>query len=137
GLALSLYTISRLSLSVGPSEAVSFAITLAAGTVVVYSFWLCLVTLTFWFVKVDNIEQIVWQAFEAGRYPIEIYPPWLRGALTHAVPVAFIITVPARALAGTLEPTGPLIAIIVAAGTLILSSSFWRFGLRHYTGASA
>src|SRR5207249_9297649 len=104
GLALSLYTISRLSLSVGPSEAVSFAITLAAGTVVVYSFWLCLVTLTFWFVKVDNIEQIVWQAFEAGRYPIEIYPPWLRGALTYAVPVAFIITVPAQALTGRLDP---------------------------------
>ena len=137
GLGLTLYTISRLSLSVGPSQALGFSLTLAAGTVVVYSFWLCLVTLTFWFVKIDNIEQIVWQAFEAGRYPIEIYPVWLRGALTYVVPVAFIITVPAQALSGKLPSAFFVIAPVVAVVTLVLSSAFWRYGLRHYTGASA
>jgi len=67
GAGLTAYTIGRLSLSVGWAEAAAFALTLLAGFAVVYSFWLVLVTLTFWFVKVDNIEQIVWQAFEAGR----------------------------------------------------------------------
>lgn len=137
GLGLSLYTIGKLSLSLGSSQAVAFAVTLLAGMVIVYSFWLCLVTLTFWFVKIDNIEQIVWQAFEAGRYPVEIYPVWLRGALTYVVPVAFIITVPARALAGRLPESLLLVAPIVAVGALLLSSAFWRFGLKHYTGASA
>jgi ABC-2 type transport system permease protein len=137
GLGLSFYTIGRLSLTVGPAQAIAFAITIAAGAVVVYSFWLCLVTLTFWFVKMENIEQIVWQAFEAGRYPIEIYPAWLRGGLTYAIPVAFIITVPAKALSGRLEPSFIVISIIVSAAMLVLSSSFWRYGLRHYTGASA
>jgi ABC-2 type transport system permease protein len=137
GLGLSLYTIGRLSLTVGPQQAVAFAITLVSGMVVVYSFWLCLVTLTFWFVKIENIEQIVWQAFEAGRYPVEIYPVWLRGALTYVVPVAFIITVPAQALAGRLSSVFLLVAPVVAVCALVLSSAFWRFGLKHYTGASA
>jgi len=137
GLGLSIYTIGRLSMTVGTSQAAAFAVTMAAGVVVVYSFWLALVTLTFWFVKTDNLEQIVWQAFEAGRYPIEIYPAWLRGALTYVVPVAFIITVPAQALAGRLGTAFVLISLVVACATLILSSSFWRFGLKHYTGASA
>lgn len=137
GLGLSIYTIGRLSLTVGPAEAFSFAVTLLSGVVVVYSFWLCLVTLTFWFVKIDNIEQIMWQAFESGRYPIEIYPAWLRGALTYVIPVAFIITVPAQALAGRLSTGFLFIAPIVATVSLILSSAFWRFGLKHYTGASA
>src|SRR5258706_14270542 len=119
GLGLSLYTIGRLSLTVGPTQALFFAITLAAGTVIVYSFWLVLVTLTFWFVKIDNIEQLVWQAFEAGRYPIEIYPLWLRGALTYAIPIAFIITVPARALAGGVSISLIATSSIVAAGALL------------------
>ena len=137
GLGLTFYAVGRLSLSVGPREAAAFDLTLGAGLVVIYSFWLFLVTLTFWFVRIENIEQIVWQAFEAGRYPIEIYPAWLRGGLTYVVPVAFIISVPAGALTGRTGDATTLTALAVAATMLVASSAFWRFGLKHYTGASA
>jgi ABC-2 type transport system permease protein len=137
GAGLTLYTIGRLSLSVRPPQALAFGVTLAAGMMVVYSVWLVLVTLTFWFVRIENIEQIVWQAFETGRYPIEIYPAWLRGALTYVIPVAFIITVPAQALAGRIGGGRVAVAVVVATGAVLLSSAFWRFGLKHYTGASA
>jgi ABC-2 type transport system permease protein len=137
GLGLTVYTIGRLSLTVGPAQAVAFAITLAAGAAIVYSLWLCLVTLCFWFIKVDNIEQLIWQAFESGRYPMEIYPAWLRGTLTYVVPIAFIITVPARALAGKIGVGTLGVALAVAAGALASASLFWRFGLKYYTGASS
>jgi len=137
GLSLSVFTVQRLAISIGPREAGLFALTLAAGFAVVYSFWLVLVTLTFWFVKLDNLEQIIWQAYETGRYPIEIYPVWLKATLTYVIPVVFIITVPAGALAGRLEPGAALLSLAVAAGGLLASSWFWRFGLKHYTGASA
>jgi ABC-2 type transport system permease protein len=137
GILLSVYTITRLGLGVGALEAVKFGFTLIAAVSVVYSFWLCLVTLTFWFVKIENIEQIMWQAMEAGRYPINIYPLWLKNTLTYLIPVAFIITVPAEALAGRLSIAYLGVTACVAAAMLFLSSAFWRFGLRHYTGASA
>jgi ABC-2 type transport system permease protein len=137
GIGLSAYTVGKLSLTVGAGNALAFAITLAAGAGIVYAFWLCLVTLTFWFVKIDNIEQIVWQAFEAGRYPIDIYPAWLRGALTYVIPITFIITVPAQEFTGQLGPGYVVVAVIVAVITVSLASAFWRFGLKHYTGASA
>lgn len=137
GIGLAVYTVRRLSVTVGPQQAAAFAVTLAAGIAVVYSLWLVLVTLTFWFVRIDNIEQIVWQAFEAGRYPVEIYPGWLRGTLTYAIPVVFVITVPAKALAGRLDMGSVPAALVVAAVLVLISSAFWRFGLRHYTGASA
>jgi ABC-2 type transport system permease protein len=126
GLGLSLFAVQRLSLSVGPS-----------GTAVVYSFWLVLVTLTFWFVRIDNLEQIIWQAYETGRYPIEIYPAWLKATLTYVIPVVFIISVPAQALAGRLTVETAGLSVVVALGGLLVSSLFWRFGLKHYTGASA
>ena len=137
GLGLLIYAVGKLSLNVGLSQSLAFAFTLAAGSVIVYSFWLVLVTLCFWVVRIDNIEQLVWQAFEAGRYPIEIYPAWLRGTLTYVIPVAFIITVPAQALAGRIGGSALAVAGLVACITLIASSAFWRFGLKHYTGASA
>ncbi len=137
GVGLALYAVRRLALGVGPHQALTFAVTLAAGIGVVYSFWLVLVTLTFWFVRLENIEQIVWQAFEAGRYPVEIYPAWLRGALTYLIPIVFIITVPAQALAGRLPGGFVWLAVLVSAAAVIASSLFWRFGLRYYTGASA
>lgn len=137
GFGLAVYTVGKLSLAVGVINALAFALTLAAGAGIVYSFWLCLVTLTFWFVKIDNIEQIVWQAFEAGRYPIDIYPVWLRSALTYVIPITFIITVPAQEFTGQLRPEYVLVAILVAVVTVSLASAFWRFGLKHYTGASA
>ena len=127
GIGLAVYALARLATTVGWERAGLFAGTLLAGLVVIYSFWLVLVTLTFWFIRLDNIEQIVWQAFEAGRYPVEIYPGWLRTTLTYVVPVAFIITVPSYLL----------VAAAVALGSLLASSLFWRFGLRYYSGASA
>jgi ABC-2 type transport system permease protein len=137
GLGLCLYTVGRLSLTIGEAQAVGFFLALIAGMAVVYSIWLMLVTLTFWFVKLENVEQIVWQAFEAGRYPIEIYPAWLRYGLTYVIPVAFIITTPAETLSGRTGWGTLLVATAVSACSLLLSSRFWRFGLRHYTGASA
>ncbi|MEP6755265.1 MAG: ABC-2 family transporter protein [Chthonomonadales bacterium] len=137
GLGLSLYTISRLGLSVGPVEAAEFALTLLTGMIVVYSFWLFLVTLTFWFVRLENIEQIMWQAFEAARYPLDIYPLWLKSTLTYVIPVAFIISIPARALTGKLAISSLAVAVIVAVTMFVCSTLFWRFGLKRYTGASA
>lgn len=137
GVILAVVAIRRLSIAVGWAHAGLFAVTTLAGLAIIYSFWLVLVTLSFWFVRVDNIEQIVWQAFEAGRYPIEIYPGWLRLTLTYVVPIAFIITIPGQALSGRLDPWFAPVALAVGAASLLGSALFWRFGLRSYTGASA
>lgn len=137
GLGLSIYTVGALALQIGPAQAAAFACTLVAGLAIVYSFWLMLVTLTFWFVRVDNVDQIIWQAFEAARYPMDIYPGWLRTTLTYAIPVAFIITVPARALAGLLTGSEAVASMVAALAIFGLASLFWRLGLKSYTGASA
>ncbi len=137
GVGLAVYSTGKLSLHIGFQQAFAFALTLTAGLMIVYAFWLILVTLTFWVTRLDNLEQVMWQAFEAGRYPIDIYPGWLRGGLTYVIPVAFIITVPAEALAGRGGPLQVPTAVFVGLVMLTLSSLFWRFGLKHYTGASA
>ncbi|HSB88889.1 MAG TPA: ABC-2 family transporter protein [Anaerolineales bacterium] len=127
----------RLGEQVGAGQAAVFAVMLLAGAAIVYSFWLMLATLSFWFVRVENILVIFQSMYEAGRWPISLYPGWLRFGLTFLVPVAFAVTVPAEALTGRLDTTTLLGALALAALLLLGSRLFWRAGLRRYSGASA
>ncbi len=138
GFIVMVIGISRIGAAVGVDDALLFIITLACGVTIVYCFLLILSTLAFWFVKLDNVLVIFGTTFnEAGRWPIGIYPGWLRVSLTFLVPVAFAVTVPAESLSGRVSMLSVLLAIGLAAGFALFSRWFWRFGLKHYTGASA
>jgi ABC-2 type transport system permease protein len=127
----------RLGAKVGVGEAAGFAAALAAGGVIVYSFWLILATLSFWFVRVENMLEIFSSMYEAGRWPVGFYPRWLRFMLTFLIPVAFATTVPAQALAGRLTWQTLAGAYVMAALLLVVSRAFWRVGVRRYSSASS
>ncbi len=137
GIVLLVLALGNLGTQVGPGEALVFGLMLLCGAAIVYSFWLMLATCSFWFVKVDNILVIFQTMYEAGRWPVTIYPGWLRFTLTFLVPVAFAITVPAEAVSGRLG-WGTLVgAVALAAALVAFSRWFWLTGVRHYSGASA
>lgn len=127
----------RLGQPIGVWQMVLFIVMLLAGVVIIYSFWLILASLSFWFVRVENILMVFQSMYEAGRWPISLYPRWLRFALTFIIPVAFATTVPAEALTGRLNGTTLPAALASAVFLLVVSRAFWRMGLRHYSGASA
>jgi len=137
GLLLVLGGVIALGRLDEPGRALPFLLMIGAGATIIYSLWLMLATSVFWFVRVNNIEMVFWNAFEASRYPIDIYRPWVRWALTFILPLAFITTFPAGVLTGHVGWTTVLRAALMAPVMLLLASAFWRFGLRHYSGASA
>jgi ABC-2 type transport system permease protein len=137
GLGVLAVALLRLRSSIGALQAVEFGIAVLAGAAIVYSFLLTLTTLSFWVVRVSNILVIFNAMYEAGRWPVGIYPPWLRLSLTFVVPVAFAITVPAEALVGRLNGPTLLGAVALAVVLLVGSRWFWTVGIRHYSGASA
>ena len=137
GFAVLATALIRLGDRVGIGQAASFGLLLVMGMVIIYSFWVILATLSFWFVRVENILVIFQSMYEAGRWPISLYPGWLRFALTFIIPVAFATTVPAQAITGRLTG-GTLIGAIIAAVVLLaFSRLFWQIGVRRYSGASA
>ena len=137
GAGLTLFALGELGESVGPVQALLFVVALLAGGAMVYSLFLMLATCTFWFVRLENVLVIFQSLWEAGRWPIAIYPPWLRYTLTFLVPVAFATTVPAEALSGRLTAETLVGALALAVGLLAASRWFWRAGVRSYSGASA
>jgi len=146
GASLALYGCYHLNDALPTAPIAQFVVTLVAAFAIVYSVWLMLATLCFWFIRVQNIEMVFWNVFEAGRFPIVIYRSWGQWLLTFLVPLAFITTVPAVTLVGDPDLMAgsavfirglPLVALALAAVLLLVSAWFWRFGLRHYAGASA
>ena len=137
GLGVLVTALVRMGERVGGWEAAVFILMLLAGGVIIYSFWLILATLSFWFVRVENILTVFQSMYEAGRWPISLYPGWLRYGLTFVVPIAFAVTVPAEALTGRLDWVTLVIAVSLAVVFFVVSRLFWQAGLRHYSGTSA
>jgi ABC-2 type transport system permease protein len=88
-------------------------------------------------VRVWSLLELLQLMMQAGKWPVGLYPGWLRIALTFLIPVAFAVTVPAEALTGRLTASTMVLAFAIAIGMMIVSRLFWRYGLRHYSGASA
>jgi viologen exporter family transport system permease protein len=123
--------------SLGLGTALGFAFALLIGATMIYCFWLMLTTAAFWIVRMDEIHELWDGIYQSGRWPVAIYPGWLRISLTYLVPIAFAVTVPAEVLTGRLTIETLAIATAFAVALILVSRWWWRFGLKHYAGASA
>jgi ABC-2 type transport system permease protein len=75
--------------------------------------------------------------FQMARYPVGLYPGWLRLVLTWIVPVGVMTTVPAQALSGTAS-TGVLLGSVALAAAFFAGATvLFRTGLRRYASASS
>src|SRR5512143_995452 len=94
-----------------PLSILTFGVLTVSGAIVVYNLWIVLIALTFWFTKFDNNVTILDALLSAGRYPVTVYPVWLRILVTFVVPVAVATTVPLQGLRGELTISRSLIFI--------------------------
>jgi ABC-2 type transport system permease protein len=137
GLAVLGFATTQLRSTLGPVQALAFAAALVLGGVMIYCFWLLLTTAAFWIVRMDEIHELFDGIYQSGRWPVTIYPSWLRVSLTYLVPIAFAVTVPAEALTSRLTIDTLALAAAFAIGLVVVTRWFWRFGLRNYSGASS
>jgi len=131
------YGIAGLETAVGVGDALLFVALLAIGAVTIYCFWLVIASLAFWIVDVWQIMELFDGVYQTGRWPVSIYPGWLRFGVTFLVPIAFAITVPAEAVTSRLEWTTVVLAVGFTAALFAFTRWWWGFGQRRYTGASA
>ncbi|HEY8468868.1 MAG TPA: ABC-2 family transporter protein [Longimicrobiales bacterium] len=135
GLGLAGYAVTRAGAAPSPESLIAFALTLAAALAIVYAIWLGLMTLSFWFVAVENLEILFDSVYEAARFPVSAYPRAMRFVLVYLIPIAWITTVPASALTGRSGMATAGIALAVAAAALVATRLLWRAALRRYTSA--
>ena len=137
GVGMVAPAVRELGGQVGVGRALAFAAALVAGGAIAYSCCLMLATVAFWSVRVENALILFLSFWETGRWPVGVYPPWLRGFLTFVVPVALATTVPAEVLSDRFSAPALATSVALAALLLLLSRWLWTRGLRRYAGASS
>jgi ABC-2 type transport system permease protein len=137
GLILLIIGLTGVKNSVGVGDAVAFGIALLIGGVLVYCFWLVITTGAFWIVRMENVLELFEGIYQTGRWPVTVYPGWLRYSVTFLVPIGFAVTVPAEALTSRLQWPTLVFAVAFGAAVFAFTRWFWHYGLRHYSGASA
>jgi ABC-2 type transport system permease protein len=129
--------VSRLESSVGVGHAFAFLALLLIGASLLYCFWLILATGSFWVINMWFLADLFEGLYQVGRWPIGIYPGWLRYSMTYLVPIGFAVTVPAQAMTHRLHWQTVVVAVGFAVVVFVVARRFWRFGLSRYSGASA
>ena len=131
------FGLSQITTDLGILDVLAFALALVLGAVMIYCFWLVIATGAFWVVNMWHVTELFDGLFQTGRWPVGIYPGWLRISVTFLVPVAFAVTVPAEAVTSRLDWQTLLLSVVFAVAALAATRWFWRFGLKRYSGASA
>jgi len=129
--------LADVSAGVGALDALAFGVALLLGAAMIYCFWLVIATGSFWIVNMWHAVELFDGIFQTGRWPVGIYPGWLRYSVTFLVPIAFAVTVPAQAVTSRLEWQTLVLAAVFGVVLLVFARWFFRFGLRRYSGASA
>ncbi len=129
--------LGRLNTGVDVWSVLAFVLALVLGGLDVYCFWLILTSSAFIIVRVNFLVELFDGMYQAGRWPVTIYPGWLRIGFTFLVPLAFAVTVPASALTGRLSGWLLLGAVAFTLALLVLTRVIWTRSLRRYAGASA
>ncbi len=137
GMIVMAVALSQMNWLISAWSVLGFFSAIVMGAVMIYCFWLVITSTAFWFVRVHEIANLFEGLYAAGRWPIDIYPNWLRYGLTFLVPVAFAVTVPAEALTGRLTLQTWFGALALTAILFIIARIVWLIGLRNYSGASA
>lgn len=123
--------------SINALQILTFILLAMSGMVVIYSLWIVLIALTFWFTKFDNNVTILQALLDAGRYPATVYPIWLQVIVTFIIPIALATTIPLQALRGELSIDRILIFFFIGVASFVIASRVWKSGLKRYSGASS
>jgi ABC-2 type transport system permease protein len=137
GLGVIAFALNRLGVSPTLDRVAMFLVLLVCAAIILYALIMLLITSGFWFVQLENVMELLFTFYEAGRFPVTVFPGWLRVMLTFVVPIAFITTVPAAVVLGRLNAEFVLLAVIVTAVLFTACAAFWRYAVRHYSSASS
>src|SRR5438874_4197583 len=131
--------LSRLNIVSDLTSIFLYLVALGFGVAVHYSIMLALAAVSFWIVRAQGLVYGYFNFLNIERYPDAIFPWLFRLIFGWIIPVVIIAIIPARLLIKSLGQPWLLTPHLVAASTIVflLSRSFWKFALRHYSSASS
>jgi ABC-2 type transport system permease protein len=136
GLGVLVGAVSQMDGALPLERLPAFALALASGVAVMYALLLGFSALVFYSPGV-LFTWLFNAVFQMARYPLGLYPGWVRLVLTWVIPVGVITTLPAQAFTGALHGWGVVGFALLAALLVLVASAAFRGGMKKYKSASS
>lgn len=137
GVILWFYALDVGGVSLSIINTIVYFFLCGCGLLIAYSLWLVLVSLSFWYYRIDNISNLFNSLMDMGRYPMVIFKGTLRIIVFTIIPLGVITNFPVQALLGALQPVNLIYAVSLTGLLLVIARRFWLFAVRNYTSASS
>lgn len=136
-IALIVYVVIKLLVAITLFQILSYLFFVFIGIVIALGFHIIAACINIWVPESDNVILLYREMLTIGRFPPEIFSPFVQIVFTFAIPVIIMISLPTKALLGILDAKWVAIALVYAAGFFIFSLLLWKVSLKRYSSASS
>ena len=136
-LGLILYSLAFFSQTYSILNLTSLITLMICGSIIFYSLYISIASITFSVGKFSAFPSLYNIFSFPMSFPIDIYGRNTNFLLTFILPLAFVVTIPAKVFLDKLDFSYVGLGVIFAGVFLFLSTRIWNLALKHYSSASS
>ena len=136
-IALLVFGMSRVGVDATLSGVLAYIILVIAGIMIGYSLWFGVLTLSFKYLGMSNLEMLFDSVFRFARFPADAFTFVGKALLFTAIPLGVMTQLPAEALSRGLAWPWVVYGVGIAALFFWIATSLWNRQIRKYASASS
>ncbi len=107
------------------------------GCIIAYPLLLIPITLSFWIIKTEALNDIIWALWDFNNMPMSIYNRVIQNIGIFLIPIFLITNFAPMFVMGLLPNSYFIYSIIAVPLFILLSILFWNVAVKHYKSASS
>lgn len=134
GIGTIVWSVNQQQLSLSIWEVVFFLFLFFISLIFIYFLWFCVATLTFYFDKLDNINEVIPTLREVYKLPRSVYVGIFSTLLTVVIPLGLVSSLPSEVLLQKVSVSWSFYFVLFTLGLIFLSRWFFKISLKKYSG---
>lgn len=128
----------KLNLDISVGKIISLIVVIIFASFIYTAIKLAVTSIAFWVKFAQSYLFMVYQLSTFVKYPITIYPAWIKGILTFIIPFAFTGYFPSAYFLGRESfITGIFLTCIVGVVSLFVAYRMWLIGMKRYESSGS
>ena len=132
-----IYCLIQLNIPITPLKGVMYILLSLNGLFLIYSIMFILMSLAFWFMRMDIVMGIGSELITIGNKPMQIYPKVIQKILTFVIPLFVCFNFPVLFIVKQLSVRAIFYAFILNVLFLLLSNFIFKKGVKRYVGSGS
>lgn len=134
GIGMTIWAVSKLAYTPSLINILFFVAVLVLSMLCIYFLWFIMSTFSFYFERLNNINEIIPNLRRVWQVPREVFPGLPAIILTYIFPMALVISLPAEILTNKYNPWLILYLFCFTLTVMILSYFFFKISVKKYGG---